>query len=208
MVDGYYTGRTFLGECGGNVYGDLKLNKNSTIKNIPAPIENGDAVNKEYVDDATDIPLAGSAAEPVSLVGITTSDTSAITISDTQIQCGLSNTTTINIQGNVEFEFSDPGSIVSSIIVDGNTLYSFDYNSMTSNGVTSYNGNITSSIVINFISGGGLTFTKFNRIEYVDGLMPGEMYSKIATLINALESYGISIEELIATRRVLVGGEW
>lgn len=50
MPDADFVGRTFLGECGGNVYGDLTLNKDSTIKNVPTPVEDGDAVNKEYVD--------------------------------------------------------------------------------------------------------------------------------------------------------------
>ena len=50
MVDSDFVGRTFLGECGGNVYGDLILNKNSTIKNVPTPLEETDVVNKEYVD--------------------------------------------------------------------------------------------------------------------------------------------------------------
>jgi hypothetical protein len=50
IIDASFVGRAFLGECGGNVYGDLTLNKDSTIKNIPTPVENGDAVNKEYVD--------------------------------------------------------------------------------------------------------------------------------------------------------------
>lgn len=50
MIDADFTGRTFLGECGGNVYGDLLLHKNSTIKNIPIPVDEGDAVSKKYVD--------------------------------------------------------------------------------------------------------------------------------------------------------------
>ena len=44
-------GRAFLGECGGNVYGNLLLNKNSTIKNVPTPVDNDDIVSKKYVDE-------------------------------------------------------------------------------------------------------------------------------------------------------------
>lgn len=50
MVDSDFTGRAFIGECGGKVYGDLLLNQNSTIKNVPAPVDSGDAVPKEYID--------------------------------------------------------------------------------------------------------------------------------------------------------------
>lgn len=50
MIDADFAGRAFLGECGGNIYGDLLLNKNSTIKNVPTPTDSGDAVNKDYVD--------------------------------------------------------------------------------------------------------------------------------------------------------------
>ena len=51
VIDANFTGRAFLGECGGNVYGDLVLNKNSTIKNVPSPVDDTDVVNKRYVDD-------------------------------------------------------------------------------------------------------------------------------------------------------------
>ena len=50
MIDADFTGRAFLGECGGNVYGDLLLNKNSTIKNVPMPIDDNDVVPKNYID--------------------------------------------------------------------------------------------------------------------------------------------------------------
>lgn len=50
IIDADFAGRTFLGECGGKVYGDLLLNKNSTIKNVPDPADEGDAVSKKYVD--------------------------------------------------------------------------------------------------------------------------------------------------------------
>lgn len=42
-------GRSFLGECGGSLYGDVDLH-NNTFKNLSAPEEDGDAVNKSYVD--------------------------------------------------------------------------------------------------------------------------------------------------------------
>lgn len=43
-------GRSFLGECGGSLYGDVDLNKH-TFKNLSKPEEDGDAVNKLYVDE-------------------------------------------------------------------------------------------------------------------------------------------------------------
>jgi hypothetical protein len=45
-------GRAFLGECGGSLYGNVDMHQN-TFKNLPAPIDSGDAVNKAYVDTLT-----------------------------------------------------------------------------------------------------------------------------------------------------------
>lgn len=42
-------GRAFLGECGGSLYGSVDMHQN-TLKNLPDPIEAGDAVSKAYVD--------------------------------------------------------------------------------------------------------------------------------------------------------------
>lgn len=42
-------GRAFLGECGGNLYGDVDMHDN-TFKNLPTPTAEGDAVPKSYVD--------------------------------------------------------------------------------------------------------------------------------------------------------------
>ena len=44
-------GRAFLGECGGNVYGNIDMHEN-ILTNIGAPQEDHDAVNKAYVDNA------------------------------------------------------------------------------------------------------------------------------------------------------------
>lgn len=44
-----YAGRSFLGECGGSLYGNVDMHQN-TLKNLPAPVEDGDAVNKNYID--------------------------------------------------------------------------------------------------------------------------------------------------------------
>lgn len=43
-------GRAFLGECGGNLYGNVDMH-NNTFKNVATPTESNDAVNKSYVDD-------------------------------------------------------------------------------------------------------------------------------------------------------------
>ena len=43
-------GRAFLGECGGSLYGDVDMHQN-TLRNLPAPVESGDAVNKSYVEE-------------------------------------------------------------------------------------------------------------------------------------------------------------
>lgn len=42
-------GRAFLGECGGSLYGNVDMHQN-TLKNLPTPIDAGDAVSKAYVD--------------------------------------------------------------------------------------------------------------------------------------------------------------
>lgn len=44
-------GRSFLGECGGSLYGNLDM-KNNVISNLDTPINNADAANKEYVDSS------------------------------------------------------------------------------------------------------------------------------------------------------------
>lgn len=44
-------GRSFLGECGGSLYGNLDM-KNNVISNLYTPINNADAANKEYVDSS------------------------------------------------------------------------------------------------------------------------------------------------------------
>lgn len=51
IISSDYNGRSFISECGGKVYGNLILNKDSTIKNVPNPIDDTDAVNKSYVDN-------------------------------------------------------------------------------------------------------------------------------------------------------------
>ena len=43
-------GRAFLGECGGSLYGNVDMHQN-TLKNLPNPIDNGDAVNKYYLEE-------------------------------------------------------------------------------------------------------------------------------------------------------------
>jgi hypothetical protein len=42
-------GRAFLGECGGNMYGDVDMHQN-TLKNLPAPVDDDDAVSKAYIE--------------------------------------------------------------------------------------------------------------------------------------------------------------
>lgn len=44
-----YAGRSFLGECGGSLYGNVDMHQN-TLKNLPAPREDGDAVSKAYLE--------------------------------------------------------------------------------------------------------------------------------------------------------------
>lgn len=44
-----YAGRSFLGECGGSLYGNVDMHEN-TLKNLAEPKEEGDAVNKAYLD--------------------------------------------------------------------------------------------------------------------------------------------------------------
>ena len=42
-------GRAFLGECGGSLYGNVDMHQN-TLKNLPAPTDDGDAVSKAYLE--------------------------------------------------------------------------------------------------------------------------------------------------------------
>lgn len=43
-------GRAFLGECGGSLYGNVDMHQN-TLKNIRAPVDDGDAVSKAYLEE-------------------------------------------------------------------------------------------------------------------------------------------------------------
>lgn len=51
-------GRAFLGECGGSLYGNVDMHQN-TLKNLPDPVDEGDAVSKAYLEER----LATSAEE-------------------------------------------------------------------------------------------------------------------------------------------------
>jgi hypothetical protein len=44
-------GRAFLGECGGSLYGNVDMHQN-TLKNLPDPVDAGDAVSKSYLEEA------------------------------------------------------------------------------------------------------------------------------------------------------------
>jgi hypothetical protein len=44
-----YAGRSFLGECGGSLYGNVDMHQN-TLKNLPDPVDAGDAVSKSYLE--------------------------------------------------------------------------------------------------------------------------------------------------------------
>lgn len=46
-----YAGRSFLGECGGSLYGNVDMHQN-TLKNLPDPIDDGDAVSKAYLEES------------------------------------------------------------------------------------------------------------------------------------------------------------
>jgi hypothetical protein len=45
-----YAGRSFLGECGGSLYGNVDMHQN-TLKNLPSPVDDGDAVSKSYLEE-------------------------------------------------------------------------------------------------------------------------------------------------------------
>jgi hypothetical protein len=45
-----YAGRSFLGECGGSLYGNVDMHQN-TLKNLPSPVDAGDAVSKAYLEE-------------------------------------------------------------------------------------------------------------------------------------------------------------
>lgn len=54
-------GRAFLGECGGSLYGNVDMHQN-TLKNLPAPVDDGDAVSKEYLEEKlTEVDLSSYA---------------------------------------------------------------------------------------------------------------------------------------------------
>lgn len=48
-----YAGRSFLGECGGSLYGNVDMHQN-TLKNLPTPVDDGDAVSKAYLEEKLD----------------------------------------------------------------------------------------------------------------------------------------------------------
>lgn len=96
----------------------------------------------------------------LSLIDIATSDTTAIAFDDMSISCGLSNTTTLNITGEVDIAFNEPSSSVESVYVDDNKIWWFDYGTMTSHGVTTYTGNVNTNIKIKFFSSGSFVFTR------------------------------------------------
>lgn len=52
-----YAGRSFLGECGGSLYGNVDMHQN-TLKNLPMPQEDGDAVSKAYLEERLNALLA------------------------------------------------------------------------------------------------------------------------------------------------------
>jgi hypothetical protein len=43
-------GRAFLGECGGSLYGNVDMHQN-TLKNLPNPVDDGDAISKAYLEE-------------------------------------------------------------------------------------------------------------------------------------------------------------
>lgn len=45
-----YAGRSFLGQCGGSLYGNVDMHQN-TLKNLPTPVDGGDAVSKSYLEE-------------------------------------------------------------------------------------------------------------------------------------------------------------
>lgn len=51
MPSGEAYGRAFLGECGGSLYGNVDMH-NNTLKNLPTPVDDGDAVSKAYLNDS------------------------------------------------------------------------------------------------------------------------------------------------------------
>jgi hypothetical protein len=44
-----YAGRSFLGECGGSLYGNVDMHQN-TLKNLSNPVDDSDAVSKAYLE--------------------------------------------------------------------------------------------------------------------------------------------------------------
>ena len=55
-----YAGRSFLGECGGSLYGNVDMHQN-TLKNLPAPVDDGDAVSKSYLESYINEAILGGA---------------------------------------------------------------------------------------------------------------------------------------------------
>ena len=55
-----YAGRSFLGECGGSLYGNVDMHQN-TLKNLPDPVDDGDAVSKSYLESYISEAILGGA---------------------------------------------------------------------------------------------------------------------------------------------------
>ena len=70
-----YAGRSFLGECGGSLYGNVDMHQH-TLKNLPDPVDAGDAVSKAYVDE--NISVAEELKTLVGDTAVSTQITNAI----------------------------------------------------------------------------------------------------------------------------------
>lgn len=76
-----YAGRSFLGECGGSLYGNVDMHQN-TLKNLPNPVDDGDAVSKSYLEARLDEQLQNSSSSGGTLVDEVTGITYILKVRD------------------------------------------------------------------------------------------------------------------------------
>lgn len=165
-----------LGEVveGANPSGEEPAEPTPTVwEELKIRVEN--TYTKEEVNAM--LSLAKREMLPTSLVGITTSNTNMISITDNQISCGVGNTTLIDVHGEVEFEFN--GSTQVDFYVDDKKLGGFEPSTTSYVGETKYIGYVESGIKFVFHSGGTIDITKFNVASYTGGTLTPELAEKV-----------------------------
>lgn len=146
--------------------------------------ENGDAELSEKVDAlderVTSLETPAKSITNVSVKDIASTSASNISFTDNSIICEGGGSATLNVQGEFDIEFDGDNAI--DVMVDGVNVYYYDIDSGGMRGNTFYKGTITENIKVSFIGYSPkttITFSKFEKITYKDGLMTAEQSEKL-----------------------------